>query len=253
MIRRPPRSTLSSSSAASDVYKRQGINAEYGRIRSAKLMVTDTQIPTYRLTERKGFLEIEIELPLVESASDIDAYSENQVLELTVENLYALQLPLAVPVDDDDLCCKWSNRTHTLTITLPTSSAAESSSEAPVSEQCFGISPEEECFGISSKDVPEVIQLEKQDIQRDVEPGAAPATVCEETGVSDFSIFKHDLQTELDAIYDATRSRLPTIQDSDSDSEEEVELVDVSAQLAALSKRTYELSLIHISEPTRPY
>eukprot|EP00656_Telonema_subtile_P051546 TRINITY_DN6959_c0_g1_i2.p1 TRINITY_DN6959_c0_g1~~TRINITY_DN6959_c0_g1_i2.p1 ORF type:complete len:205 (+),score=46.99 TRINITY_DN6959_c0_g1_i2:89-703(+) len=31
MIRRPPRSTLSSSSAASDVYKRQGINAEYGR------------------------------------------------------------------------------------------------------------------------------------------------------------------------------------------------------------------------------
>eukprot|EP00658_Telonema_sp_P-2_P083757 TRINITY_DN9151_c0_g1_i6.p1 TRINITY_DN9151_c0_g1~~TRINITY_DN9151_c0_g1_i6.p1 ORF type:complete len:116 (+),score=51.15 TRINITY_DN9151_c0_g1_i6:126-473(+) len=29
MIRRPPRSTLSSSSAASDVYKRQ-INAEYG-------------------------------------------------------------------------------------------------------------------------------------------------------------------------------------------------------------------------------
>eukprot|EP00658_Telonema_sp_P-2_P051813 TRINITY_DN3991_c0_g2_i2.p1 TRINITY_DN3991_c0_g2~~TRINITY_DN3991_c0_g2_i2.p1 ORF type:complete len:406 (+),score=77.54 TRINITY_DN3991_c0_g2_i2:114-1331(+) len=30
MIRLPPRSTLSSSSAASDVYKRQGINAEYG-------------------------------------------------------------------------------------------------------------------------------------------------------------------------------------------------------------------------------
>eukprot|EP00656_Telonema_subtile_P046509 TRINITY_DN5298_c0_g1_i2.p1 TRINITY_DN5298_c0_g1~~TRINITY_DN5298_c0_g1_i2.p1 ORF type:complete len:179 (+),score=35.45 TRINITY_DN5298_c0_g1_i2:71-607(+) len=33
MIRRPPRSTLSSSSAASDVYKRQGINAEYGKPR----------------------------------------------------------------------------------------------------------------------------------------------------------------------------------------------------------------------------
>eukprot|EP00656_Telonema_subtile_P006573 TRINITY_DN13040_c0_g1_i2.p1 TRINITY_DN13040_c0_g1~~TRINITY_DN13040_c0_g1_i2.p1 ORF type:complete len:315 (-),score=102.11 TRINITY_DN13040_c0_g1_i2:253-1197(-) len=32
MIRRPPRSTLSSSSAASDVYKRQGINAEYGEL-----------------------------------------------------------------------------------------------------------------------------------------------------------------------------------------------------------------------------
>eukprot|EP00831_Metopus_contortus_P010991 TRINITY_DN14330_c0_g1_i1.p2 TRINITY_DN14330_c0_g1~~TRINITY_DN14330_c0_g1_i1.p2 ORF type:complete len:100 (-),score=30.94 TRINITY_DN14330_c0_g1_i1:113-412(-) len=34
MIRRPPRSTQGVSSAASDVYKRQGINAEYiGRIK----------------------------------------------------------------------------------------------------------------------------------------------------------------------------------------------------------------------------
>eukprot|EP00656_Telonema_subtile_P024794 TRINITY_DN26961_c0_g1_i2.p1 TRINITY_DN26961_c0_g1~~TRINITY_DN26961_c0_g1_i2.p1 ORF type:complete len:416 (+),score=144.42 TRINITY_DN26961_c0_g1_i2:66-1313(+) len=37
MIRRPPRSTLSSSSAASDVYKRQGINAEYGARSDSKM------------------------------------------------------------------------------------------------------------------------------------------------------------------------------------------------------------------------
>eukprot|EP00658_Telonema_sp_P-2_P078871 TRINITY_DN748_c0_g1_i1.p1 TRINITY_DN748_c0_g1~~TRINITY_DN748_c0_g1_i1.p1 ORF type:complete len:174 (-),score=52.33 TRINITY_DN748_c0_g1_i1:5-526(-) len=37
MIRRPPRSTLSSSSAASDVYKRQGINAEYGESSTADM------------------------------------------------------------------------------------------------------------------------------------------------------------------------------------------------------------------------
>eukprot|EP00656_Telonema_subtile_P015061 TRINITY_DN1782_c0_g1_i1.p1 TRINITY_DN1782_c0_g1~~TRINITY_DN1782_c0_g1_i1.p1 ORF type:complete len:251 (+),score=24.38 TRINITY_DN1782_c0_g1_i1:91-843(+) len=37
MIRRPPRSTLSSSSAASDVYKRQGINAEYGAVISGEM------------------------------------------------------------------------------------------------------------------------------------------------------------------------------------------------------------------------
>eukprot|EP00658_Telonema_sp_P-2_P067618 TRINITY_DN5653_c0_g1_i4.p1 TRINITY_DN5653_c0_g1~~TRINITY_DN5653_c0_g1_i4.p1 ORF type:complete len:232 (-),score=54.12 TRINITY_DN5653_c0_g1_i4:551-1246(-) len=37
MIRRPPRSTLSSSSAASDVYKRQGINAEYGGLRAVAM------------------------------------------------------------------------------------------------------------------------------------------------------------------------------------------------------------------------
>eukprot|EP00828_Plagiopyla_frontata_P014030 TRINITY_DN1850_c0_g1_i3.p2 TRINITY_DN1850_c0_g1~~TRINITY_DN1850_c0_g1_i3.p2 ORF type:complete len:221 (+),score=41.93 TRINITY_DN1850_c0_g1_i3:102-764(+) len=38
MIRRPPRSTLSSSSAASDVYKRQGIKAEYMGIKNIKKM-----------------------------------------------------------------------------------------------------------------------------------------------------------------------------------------------------------------------
>eukprot|EP01102_Stenamoeba_stenopodia_P021233 TRINITY_DN84_c0_g1_i1.p2 TRINITY_DN84_c0_g1~~TRINITY_DN84_c0_g1_i1.p2 ORF type:complete len:104 (+),score=1.09 TRINITY_DN84_c0_g1_i1:2-313(+) len=36
MIRRPPRSTRVRSSAASDVYKRQGINAEYGDKRKNK-------------------------------------------------------------------------------------------------------------------------------------------------------------------------------------------------------------------------
>ena len=75
-----------------------------------------------------------------------------------------------------------------------------------------------------------------------MEPGAAPAKVSDETGVSDFSIFKHDLQQELDAIYDATRAKLPTIADDeeDSDDDEAVVPVNVSAQLAALSRRTYE-------------
>eukprot|EP00656_Telonema_subtile_P044728 TRINITY_DN50992_c0_g1_i1.p1 TRINITY_DN50992_c0_g1~~TRINITY_DN50992_c0_g1_i1.p1 ORF type:complete len:379 (-),score=71.27 TRINITY_DN50992_c0_g1_i1:183-1319(-) len=40
MIRRPPRSTLSSSSAASDVYKRQGINAEYGGLEARHVLLT---------------------------------------------------------------------------------------------------------------------------------------------------------------------------------------------------------------------
>eukprot|EP00831_Metopus_contortus_P069964 TRINITY_DN63169_c0_g1_i1.p3 TRINITY_DN63169_c0_g1~~TRINITY_DN63169_c0_g1_i1.p3 ORF type:complete len:104 (-),score=35.64 TRINITY_DN63169_c0_g1_i1:74-385(-) len=35
MIRRPPRSTQGVSSAASDVYKRQGINAEYWELRNS--------------------------------------------------------------------------------------------------------------------------------------------------------------------------------------------------------------------------
>eukprot|EP00658_Telonema_sp_P-2_P061954 TRINITY_DN5060_c0_g1_i3.p1 TRINITY_DN5060_c0_g1~~TRINITY_DN5060_c0_g1_i3.p1 ORF type:complete len:245 (-),score=28.96 TRINITY_DN5060_c0_g1_i3:577-1311(-) len=58
MIRRPPRSTLSSSSAASDVYKRQGINAEYGEPKSTPHSVmaanTSPSLPTRALAEAIG-------------------------------------------------------------------------------------------------------------------------------------------------------------------------------------------------------
>eukprot|EP00831_Metopus_contortus_P068453 TRINITY_DN61218_c0_g1_i1.p2 TRINITY_DN61218_c0_g1~~TRINITY_DN61218_c0_g1_i1.p2 ORF type:complete len:101 (+),score=30.12 TRINITY_DN61218_c0_g1_i1:117-419(+) len=44
MIRRPPRSTQGVSSAASDVYKRQGINAEYmGYKKKHQLQLTESE------------------------------------------------------------------------------------------------------------------------------------------------------------------------------------------------------------------
>eukprot|EP00656_Telonema_subtile_P051494 TRINITY_DN6939_c0_g1_i4.p1 TRINITY_DN6939_c0_g1~~TRINITY_DN6939_c0_g1_i4.p1 ORF type:complete len:443 (+),score=165.31 TRINITY_DN6939_c0_g1_i4:67-1395(+) len=68
MIRRPPRSTLSSSSAASDVYKRQGINAEYGdstenamsQLSSLKKLVEQTCTPNTpcQLVEVEGLKEL---------------------------------------------------------------------------------------------------------------------------------------------------------------------------------------------------
>eukprot|EP00658_Telonema_sp_P-2_P068760 TRINITY_DN57729_c0_g1_i1.p1 TRINITY_DN57729_c0_g1~~TRINITY_DN57729_c0_g1_i1.p1 ORF type:complete len:220 (+),score=49.77 TRINITY_DN57729_c0_g1_i1:64-723(+) len=51
MIRRPPRSTLSSSSAASDVYKRQGINAEYGGISSGMSELAAGQLAAWEADE----------------------------------------------------------------------------------------------------------------------------------------------------------------------------------------------------------
>lgn len=204
------------------------------------------QEPAYRLTERKGSLEIEIELPLVESAAAIDAYAECQQLEVAVEGLYFLRLPLNTQVKEDDLCCKWSKKTRTLTITLPTTPdpAPVPTTPDPAPEEELHRPPEELLLAddLKEENLPELVVLEKQDVQRTVEPGAAPAKVSDETGVSDFSIFKHDLQQELDAIYDATRAKLPTIADDeeDSDDDEAVVPVNVSAQLAALSRRTYE-------------
>ena len=74
---------------------------------------------TYTITERAGSLEIKIELPLVNSASEIDAYAESQQLKVSVEGLYALCLPLDNEVSEDDLCCKWSKQNRTLTVTFP--------------------------------------------------------------------------------------------------------------------------------------
>eukprot|EP00828_Plagiopyla_frontata_P037967 TRINITY_DN49813_c0_g1_i1.p1 TRINITY_DN49813_c0_g1~~TRINITY_DN49813_c0_g1_i1.p1 ORF type:complete len:276 (+),score=47.56 TRINITY_DN49813_c0_g1_i1:104-931(+) len=52
MIRLPPRSTLSSSSAASDVYKRQGINAEYmGKNPRLVSINRDNQLSSYALSK----------------------------------------------------------------------------------------------------------------------------------------------------------------------------------------------------------
>eukprot|EP00658_Telonema_sp_P-2_P083971 TRINITY_DN920_c0_g1_i13.p1 TRINITY_DN920_c0_g1~~TRINITY_DN920_c0_g1_i13.p1 ORF type:complete len:669 (+),score=242.11 TRINITY_DN920_c0_g1_i13:95-2101(+) len=58
MIRRPPRSTLSSSSAASDVYKRQGINAEYGEL-SMVVMSNKDMPPPVSLEELRLSSEVE--------------------------------------------------------------------------------------------------------------------------------------------------------------------------------------------------
>ena len=66
MIRRPPRSTLSSSSAASDVYKRQGIHPENYRLVAFKDMSNDDVFITKSTVESKDSIEHEgVTYPLV--------------------------------------------------------------------------------------------------------------------------------------------------------------------------------------------
>merc|ERR1712070_901461 len=60
-------------------------------------------------------------------------------------------------------------------------------------------------------------------------------------GVSDFSIFRHSLGKEFDAIYAATRAKLPSIElddDNDDDDDAVVEVLDASGKLEALKQRT---------------
>merc|ERR1711865_1130271 len=205
--------------------------------------------PVHKLTDLGSSLEIEIQLPLVEKASSIDAYAENQVLEVDVPDQYSLKLPLTgYEIDEEELACKWSKKAHTLTITVPvlkrekvekvkTPQSVVQEQESPAAPS-LSYEPADEPV-IAPEDIPELVQLEKQDIGEGFDKTSAPPTFSE-NGVSDFSIFKHDLGQQLDDIYKATRSSLPTIADSDSDSDSELEVVDVSAQLQALSQRTYE-------------
>jgi len=101
------------------------------------------QEPTYTITERTGSLEIEIELPLVDSATEIDAYAEDQQLEVSVEGLYSLRLPLDTQVGEEDLCCKWSKQTRTLTVTFPTTASAQKSVAIALGQPLDQTSPKE--------------------------------------------------------------------------------------------------------------
>ena len=166
--------------------------------------------PVHKLTDLGSSLEIEIQLPLVEKASSIDAYAENQVLEVDVPDQYSLKLPLTgYEIDEEELACKWSKKAHTLTITVPvlkrekvekvkTPQPVVQEQESPAAPS-LSYEPADEPV-IAPEDIPELVQLEKQDIGEGFDKTSAPPTFSE-NGVSDFSIFKHDLGQQLDDIY----------------------------------------------------
>src|SRR5664280_3807855 len=71
MIRRPPRSTLSSSSAASDVYKRQGISVEIIDPRTLSPLDLDTILGSVHKTGR--LVVVDEASPRCNLATDISA------------------------------------------------------------------------------------------------------------------------------------------------------------------------------------
>eukprot|EP00658_Telonema_sp_P-2_P038180 TRINITY_DN27438_c0_g2_i1.p1 TRINITY_DN27438_c0_g2~~TRINITY_DN27438_c0_g2_i1.p1 ORF type:complete len:216 (-),score=57.30 TRINITY_DN27438_c0_g2_i1:294-941(-) len=94
MIRRPPRSTLSSSSAASDVYKRQGINAEYGEI-SNRSMQTEQDGGG---TSEQELADIEVDELLMRHTS-LDVEIEKFLEVETWNDKYGIPDDLAPPLD----------------------------------------------------------------------------------------------------------------------------------------------------------
>jgi len=63
---------------------------------------------------------IKVALPLVASASDIDAeIVKGEVFELTVPGLYALQTTLPTAIDEDRMSCKFDKKKRVLTVKVP--------------------------------------------------------------------------------------------------------------------------------------
>jgi len=267
-------------------------------------------------------VKVEVNLPNVKSAKEIDAYAENGVLEVEVEGMYSLRVPLhGHAIMEDELSCRFKKKekklivsvpvlpaqesppvpaevtipppeesvpTPTESIVVPPSSAQEEAclSTENAGEQTHGamnkatpsrdtttlssresearaeseseqslraminaqaslaldtanlIDPDDEAFVVPKVELPEQEGLEhlKGPIEK-----VADAKIVD--GVSDFSIFRHSLGKEFDAIYAATRANLPTIEleDEDYDDDAEVEVLNASEKLEALKQRTYKI------------
>jgi len=88
------------------------------------------------------------------------------------------------------------------------------------------------------------LEFEVQDGLEELRLASSPQSVSEAKivdGVSDFSIFKHNLGKEFDAIYSATRASLPTIAPDmeEGSDEEDLVVLDATGKLEALKRKTY--------------
>lgn len=260
-------------------------------------MVKPTQEPAWNLKLSGASVTVVVELPLVQKSSEIDAYVSDGVLEVEVEDVYSLKVPLPCAIVDEELACRFKKKDKKLTITIPVvaqqpdtaaleCSPAENNSaakelksqpEQPVpsianvenaitrqverkpaaereevndngmSSSAAVAKEENKSVGEESEDldwVPPEIKLAPQEGMEELQElseGVRTATFTD--GVSDFNIFRHNLGKEFDAIYAATRASLPSIETDhgeNEDGDEDVEVLNASEQLEALTRRTYE-------------
>jgi len=70
--------------------------------------------------EEEGWIRVEVELPLVPSASNISAVIEHmRFLELEVTGVYFLRIELPQYVDDEDMECTFNKSLKRLSIRVP--------------------------------------------------------------------------------------------------------------------------------------
>jgi len=240
----------------------------------------------------EGAITVEVLLPDVKSASQIDAYAENGVLEVEVEGLYSLRVPLhGHQILEEELSCRFKKKEKKLIVTVPVCPASQATpaTTTPATTPAVStpVDPAPEPATKVQRETPaappaappttsgRVAELAHQrmkelerddDLEDDEDAVAVPFDVPKVElpqqeglegllnnntekvsdakivdGVSDFSIFRHNLGKEFDAIYAQTRANLPTIEpDDEEDDEEEVEVIDATGRLEALKQRTYE-------------
>jgi len=89
------------------------------------MMVRPTQEPAWNLKLSGDSVTVLVELPLVQKSSEIDAYVSDGVLEVEVENVYSLKVPLPCAIVDEELACRFKKKEKKLTITIPVVAAAQ--------------------------------------------------------------------------------------------------------------------------------
>jgi len=99
---------------------RQEAAAESARHSVAKATAPDYAIETVDEDGATVRVVVRVQLPLVTSAGDIDAgVVDAQVLELDVPGVYSLRAALPVPIDEDQMSCRFDKKKKILTVKLP--------------------------------------------------------------------------------------------------------------------------------------
>ena len=186
----------------------------------------------------------------------------------------SLRVPMhSDSIIEDELIVKWKKKEKKLIVTMPTSrptpaqeapvpaaplTVAAQPTPEPVAHAALNLKAAEEPRA-TKRELPAVhaptseagggdewaprLEFEVQEGLEELRLASSPQSVASSKivdGVSDFSIFKHNLGKEFDAIYSATRANLPTIApDEDDDDDDEVQVLDASGKLEALKRKTY--------------
>lgn len=96
-----------------------GVEARRPLVEVVAETVAVAAVPSHSLVEAEGALVLRVEVPLLESAAELDVQLGDSDVALVAEGVYELRLRLPKQVNSDQAKCKFEKKKKRLTVTMP--------------------------------------------------------------------------------------------------------------------------------------